>query len=257
MITIKKGFTLIELLVVIAIIAILAAILFPVFAQAREKARQATCLSNLKNLGTAVVMYTQDYNECYPMGIGPGTVESTYYWTYKVGQYVKDWKMFYCPSYYNSYDGSITAETGEYGVPNLSFNALYGGYTANAWLFSSTSIYNNYYPKTPIKVARVKSPSNVVAIYEASSYLMGDIDWQCWGTYSAWLPGSGVAGHPCAGGDNPVLSGEQLSDYNNGRHNEGINFAYADGHAGFLKSAEAISWLDHIDSKNPMRPTTW
>src|SRR3989475_4292561 len=62
----RRGFTLIELLVVIAIIAILAAILFPVFAQAREKARQATCQSNIKQIGTACMMYCQDYDECYP-----------------------------------------------------------------------------------------------------------------------------------------------------------------------------------------------
>src|SRR2546426_8289250 len=61
-----SGFTLIELLVVIAIIAILAAILFPVFAQAREKARQSTCLSNQKQLGTAMSMYIQDYDERFP-----------------------------------------------------------------------------------------------------------------------------------------------------------------------------------------------
>src|SRR6201987_431614 len=65
----KKGFPLIELLVVIAIIAILAAILFPVFAQAREKARQATCISNLKQFSLAILQYAQDADECMPMGI--------------------------------------------------------------------------------------------------------------------------------------------------------------------------------------------
>src|SRR5262245_17413238 len=66
----RCGFTLIELLVVIAIIAILAAILFPVFAQAREKARQATCLSNIKQIGLAAMMYVQDYDETFPGGPG-------------------------------------------------------------------------------------------------------------------------------------------------------------------------------------------
>ncbi len=68
----QKGFTLIELLVVIAIIAILAAILFPVFSQAREKARQTSCLSNFKQIGLSVRMYSQDYDEKFPMGTYPG-----------------------------------------------------------------------------------------------------------------------------------------------------------------------------------------
>ncbi len=78
----KNGFTLIELLVVIAIIAILAAILFPVFAQAREKARQATCESNLNQIGLATLMYVQDYDDTYPLYIAdscPGGVCSQYW----------------------------------------------------------------------------------------------------------------------------------------------------------------------------------
>jgi len=66
-----RGFTLVELLVVIAIIAVLAAILFPVFAQARAKARQTTCLANLKQLGLAIQMYASDYDDLYPWGVDP------------------------------------------------------------------------------------------------------------------------------------------------------------------------------------------
>lgn len=112
-VTRRYGFTLIELLVVIAIIAILAAILFPVFATARDKARQSACLSNCKQIGTAILQYTQDYDEVLPIatsqtanaalitaaGVGPvynqqnhfGWVECTY-------PYIKATKVFICPS---------------------------------------------------------------------------------------------------------------------------------------------------------------
>jgi prepilin-type N-terminal cleavage/methylation domain-containing protein len=98
------GFTLIELLVVIAIIAILAAILFPVFAQARESARRATCLSNLKQLGTAVMLYVQDYDETYPWGIGLGTVgtvkkdRNPNEVTTMLVPYVKNDDIYICPN---------------------------------------------------------------------------------------------------------------------------------------------------------------
>jgi prepilin-type N-terminal cleavage/methylation domain-containing protein len=99
----RKGFTLIELLVVIAIIAILAAILFPVFAKAREKARQASCQSNLKQLGIGFIQYVQDYDERFP---------GTQFWAAQVYPYEKSTGVFKCPddvmtatstSYPNSY----------------------------------------------------------------------------------------------------------------------------------------------------------
>ena len=115
---VRKGFTLIELLVVIAIIAILAAILFPVFARAREAARKTTCLSNLKNLGLATLMYTQDYDEQFPwlmmdnrnnnnatglsrnMSLGPPNLNNIrgLFMEYTLQPYIKNYGLFGCPT---------------------------------------------------------------------------------------------------------------------------------------------------------------
>src|SRR5690606_35949651 len=110
----KAGFTLIELLVVIAIIAILAAILFPVFARARENARRASCQSNLKQIGLGILQYVQDYDEKMPMNAvgGPQVLETgansgnqgcagswCHLWHHAVHPYIKSVQLFNCPSY--------------------------------------------------------------------------------------------------------------------------------------------------------------
>lgn len=95
-----RGFTLIELLVVIAIIAILAAILFPVFARARENARRASCQSNLKQIGLGIMQYTQDYDEKYPMRYygGSGNYQQANSWRRATYPYTKSSQLFSCPS---------------------------------------------------------------------------------------------------------------------------------------------------------------
>ncbi len=96
-----SGFTLIELLVVIAVIAVLAAILFPVFAQAREKARSLSCLSNCRQIGTATLMYTQDYDETYPYGREQAAPDcftpEMKIWTSFLQPYLKNTQTFLCP----------------------------------------------------------------------------------------------------------------------------------------------------------------
>jgi prepilin-type N-terminal cleavage/methylation domain-containing protein/prepilin-type processing-associated H-X9-DG protein len=107
----KGGFTLIELLVVIAIIAILAAILFPVFAKAREKARQITCASNLKQIGLASLQYEQDYDESFPIAAIQNATSSTVYWPYAIYPYTKSFKVYQCPDDPNNWGMS-------YGINN-------------------------------------------------------------------------------------------------------------------------------------------
>ena len=142
----KRGFTLIELLVVIAIIAILAAILFPVFAKARENARKSNCLSNCKQIGNAVMMYVQDYDEMLPFGqtdSAPVTyvIHSLPTGTSVLSPYVKNGNIAACPSQKTYASG--------YGwnYPHMPYRTFYAGgfsvgditYPAEVMMFCDTS----------------------------------------------------------------------------------------------------------------------
>ncbi|MCD6361416.1 MAG: prepilin-type N-terminal cleavage/methylation domain-containing protein [Armatimonadetes bacterium] len=121
----KRGFTLIELLVVIAIIAILAAILFPVFAKAREKARQTNCLSNQKQMMLAYLSYAQDYDEqtCF---FAQHTSQPRVDWHWILQPYMKNWQIYNCPSANSTVDPNNVnkySSNGGYGIayPDIAY----------------------------------------------------------------------------------------------------------------------------------------
>jgi prepilin-type N-terminal cleavage/methylation domain-containing protein/prepilin-type processing-associated H-X9-DG protein len=178
----KRGFTLIELLVVIAIIAILAAILFPVFAKAREKARQITCASNLKQLGIACLSYTEDYDEQLPSswsgpnGYGASNpATGVYKWMDAVYPYVKSVGVYHCPD-----DAGQNGSTGNYVFyQNLTgANAnYYGSYGMNSSYWGTGSVSTKGPGNGPgIGLSQLNSPSTTIWIGDGDgSY---QIDWQ-------------------------------------------------------------------------------
>jgi prepilin-type N-terminal cleavage/methylation domain-containing protein/prepilin-type processing-associated H-X9-DG protein len=171
----RKGFTLIELLVVIAIIAILAAILFPVFAQARAKARQISCLSNTKQMGTATMMYVQDYDETLPgyrfngpagSGINPyasdarvgSSAKDVIFINQLLYPYIKNNDVWKCPSGVQQWV-NIDDKTGATGA----FQS-YGGensYAMSNYLFRSNA---------GLSIAAITAPADTVGMVDATYY---------------------------------------------------------------------------------------
>ena len=202
----KKGFTLIELLVVIAIIAILAAILFPVFARARENARRASCMSNLKQIGLGMMMYVQDYDGKYfyrdYSNLGPGVISGTgitiySYWYPVTGYqwilepYIKNTQLFVCPSNSSNYRSYA--------------------YNGNAATMQYTE-------------SMIDEPSKMLAIVDDQfgggiAYVPGGTTWS-----SNFCETYNVPAGTCP-------ADQQFY----GRHLDGVNIAFMDGHVKWLK----------------------
>jgi len=204
----RSAFTLIELLVVIAIIAILAAILFPVFARARENARRASCLSNLKQLALGFNMYSQDYDEKLPL-MSAGTQSTPvvdgnttfnwlpsgpYYirsWTSEIYPYVKSTQIFLCPSNPFTTSNPLVWYGTSYGVP------------ANA--FNSAGAVVGYFNSASVSLAQFQQPSQSLMISEKGG----------------------------GGGPQYILSGTYYAMW--ASHFDGGNVAFVDGHVKWLK----------------------
>lgn len=182
-----SAFTLIELLIVIAIIAILAAILFPVFAQAREKARQTSCLSNLKQEGLAMLMYVQDNDETYPLHESVGPDGFFYIWssTYTLQPYQKNKQVLRCnsdsltdptPESVDIYDGRkpvamsymVNGFTPDWSGP------LFGIEKPRGLITRSPEYMGNLY-QGPTRLAAVSAPADVVLMVEGLKEYYGDI----------------------------------------------------------------------------------
>ncbi len=221
----NSGFTLIELLVVIAIIAILAAILFPVFARARENARRSSCQSNLKQIGLGIVQYVQDYDEKMPSSKNNGMWNDVP-WQVMIQPYVKSYQLFKCPSNTSPDSTSVQNTTGHtaQGVPATGVSISYmsnGGLDGNgANEFGGNrpfTWYGTY--RSPTSLAELTSVATTIMVVEQAG---GEAEPFCWNADKF----TGTTGSP------PMQFTNHLTT---------TNFLFADGHVKSLKPSATVS----------------
>jgi prepilin-type processing-associated H-X9-DG protein len=222
---------LIELLVVIAIIAILAAILFPVFAQARAKARQTACLSNMKQIGLGIMSYVQDYDELYPvnnMSYAPTDANKEFSaWMQHIQPYVKNVDLFLCPdtrkqTSSNDFDtvlGPAGTTAGSIRVPRFSIGA-------NEWVFQVAGRPSLFAPRA-IEMSAIGKPAELALIADA--------------TYILFQQPERIMAANWNGSPTAIAAGEEVNPQW-ARHTGGSTIVFADGHAKW--QAQASMGLD-------------
>lgn len=249
-----SAFTLIELLVVIAIIAILAAVLFPVFAQARSKARQSACLSNEKQIGLALLQYAQDYDEAYPAGratvLGRG-------WAGQIFAYVQSKNVFTCPD--DPTELSATDVTGNKVAISYGMNIhLVNGLPPGMSNVDGSLLANH---RAPAKTVMLFEVAGVVAdvsnpVTDLSTTAQGgDTGGPGWLDAAGGKYDTGIMGVP------PRVFGsfgtnDSWRDRTKGRHSNGSNFLLADGHVKWFRREQVSTGNLPTRSDCPQTPAT-
>lgn len=230
----RTAFTLIELLVVIAIIALLAAILFPVFATAREKARQTTCASNEKQIGLAMIQYANDFDEVYPCR--SNIVSATMSWTSQILPYVKSHGIYQCPD-----DTVARAYSSDYVSYAMPDNLLGGSWAYHSNSVVLTSGMAGCYQRGHT-AGEIPAPATTLMIVEYFSA------YNAYNTgYGGDLVGMPSSNVPCSATSATDiannLGGQVWQDaYTKGiaMHSGGWNYAFVDGHVKWMKPWQTV-----------------